>query len=680
MPDKRIRRLARLFNITDETLERRRRVGGYMNTFGSLIVDSFYGDHLHRVEYLDPRLAGSDMARYKRALRDYLTALFTAPFDDVLLDKLAHVKVLGTYTDFHPVHIAGGFDILQQVACELAAVNERVREDLATIIKFLHFGEFAMSEARIRRMRTPGELKRYDSHMVETFDRLYHIHSLHRKSLEDVNLLYNGAGGDPAEHVDCCCAHCMVEGLLEELAGGDIAENLQLDVDLAKAHHKAYHEAEKALGELIAREAPVEEIEAAHLRILSESDAFQVAVGKPLQDITAVSFLAVNSGFRLIQFVSQALCDVDDGERGEESLGERVEAVLPRMLAETMGWCLADMAVSREPLDESAYDVADSLPLDSDRLYVGVKLKDLPNQLYLEDLLRMLIDVIGVNLQNREREIALVQLAETAEQANQAKDIFLANMSHELRTPLNAIIGFSQILANRGDMSEELRPYIEKIGIAGNNLLQLVNTILDFAKLEAGKIACEPRTIRVDEILREAVMITEPLARAAGLDFTYPSEDAHHVKADPQLIKQVLLNLLSNAVKFTPPGGSVCLETCLSTDGTAYELRVVDTGVGIPPEGMSELFKPFKQLEDPLRRKVRGTGLGLSIAKMIVETLHGGSLTVESEVGRGSVFTCALPLRGAPAGSQGASSSSTSRAQRNPTAKSTQVAGSALRP
>jgi PAS domain S-box-containing protein len=233
-----------------------------------------------------------------------------------------------------------------------------------------------------------------------------------------------------------------------------------------------------------------------------------------------------------------------------------------------------------------------------------------------------------------------------AEAANRTKTEFLAIMSHELRTPLNAIAGYVELLEMglRGPLTEAQRQDLSRIQRAQRHLLGLINDVLNFAKLETGNV----RYDITDVTLREAIEAVEPLIAPQlaqrGLRFALTGcTDGVTVRADRDKLQQILLNLLSNAVKFTERGGAV--EVSGEAEGAVARLRVRDTGGGIPPERQASVFEPFVQLDQRLTRTSEGTGLGLAISRDLARAMDG-DLTVESEVGVGSVFTVTLP-RGA---------------------------------
>jgi signal transduction histidine kinase len=230
--------------------------------------------------------------------------------------------------------------------------------------------------------------------------------------------------------------------------------------------------------------------------------------------------------------------------------------------------------------------------------------------------------------------------------ANRHKDEFLANMSHELRTPLNAIIGFSEVMLERmfGDINEKQEEYLNDILTSGRHLLSLINDILDLSKIEAGKMELDLTDFNLAVAIDNACTLVHERAARRGLTLAQ-DVDARigDFRGDERKIKQVLLNLLSNAVKFTSEGGRV--EVRATPKGDVVEISVSDTGVGIAPSDQETVFEEFRQVGTDTARKHEGTGLGLALARRFVE-LHGGNIWLESEVGVGSTFTFALPVRG----------------------------------
>lgn len=230
-----------------------------------------------------------------------------------------------------------------------------------------------------------------------------------------------------------------------------------------------------------------------------------------------------------------------------------------------------------------------------------------------------------------------------AQASDRAKTKFLANMSHELRTPLNAIIGFSEVIKLDAQQPKERYPeYAQYIHDAAIHLLELINGILDLARIEAGKVELEEENVAISDLLYSAATTVRPLAdkKLVSIDCRQRRSDVF-VRVDQTKFKQVLLNLLSNAVKFTQANGRVIID-CKRDQRGDLLISVKDTGVGIPPEQLEKVLEPFEQVEDHLTRRNEGTGLGLPIAKALIE-LHDGELLLNSEPNVGTTAVIRLP-------------------------------------
>jgi protein-histidine pros-kinase len=236
------------------------------------------------------------------------------------------------------------------------------------------------------------------------------------------------------------------------------------------------------------------------------------------------------------------------------------------------------------------------------------------------------------------------QIEQRMHEANRLKGEFLANMSHELRTPLNAIIGFAELMhkGKVGPISTDHQEYLGDILISSRHLLQLVNDLLDLAKVESGKMDFRTQPVNLEKLVGEVRDIVRGLASSRRLRFeTHIDPDVVTVTVDPSRLKQVLYNYLSNAIKFTPEGGTVTIR--IRPEGPdLFRLDVEDTGIGISPENFGKLFVEFQQLDAGAGKRYQGTGLGLALTKRIIEA-HGGRVDVRSIVGGGSTFSAILP-------------------------------------
>ncbi|RDE19136.1 HAMP domain-containing protein [Motiliproteus coralliicola] len=256
----------------------------------------------------------------------------------------------------------------------------------------------------------------------------------------------------------------------------------------------------------------------------------------------------------------------------------------------------------------------------------------------------------------QERSLLAERVAERTEQLNRtnqdleraakSKDEFLAAMSHELRTPLTAILGMSEVLQEQvfGPLNDKQSEYLNIVNESGNHLLELINDILDLAKIGAGKLEIRPGEVNFVNLAETSTRLVRGQAKQQQQQIEFQiAEGLPRYIGDPRHLKQVLVNLLGNAIKFTPRQGQIGLNIGVTSDSRSIWLQVTDTGIGIAPEDQSQLFAPFVQVDSELSRQFSGTGLGLALVSRIVK-LHQGHIEVDSEPGQGSCFTITLPL------------------------------------
>ena len=233
----------------------------------------------------------------------------------------------------------------------------------------------------------------------------------------------------------------------------------------------------------------------------------------------------------------------------------------------------------------------------------------------------------------------LTEQNERLREADRLKDEFVALISHDLRTPLTSITGYVE-LALEEDLNDELRGFLQVVARNAERLLGLVNDLLFVARLQAGDMSMEPDDVELADVVREAVTAIEPRAAAKAITLTCVLDAVPSVHADRGRLQQVLDNLVSNALKFTPEGGAV--HVSLTQQNGSVRLEVADSGIGIGADDQRRLFQRFFRAENAVERQVPGTGLGLYISRAIAEA-HEGSLSVQSELGRGSTFRLELP-------------------------------------
>jgi cell cycle sensor histidine kinase DivJ len=256
-------------------------------------------------------------------------------------------------------------------------------------------------------------------------------------------------------------------------------------------------------------------------------------------------------------------------------------------------------------------------------------------------------EIVAVTRDISERkahERALIEARDLAESANRAKSHFLANMSHELRTPLNAILGFSEVMTHQmfGMLgSARYLEYARLIHESGGHLLELINGILDMSKIEAGKFELAEETFLFEEVAGPALRFVRLQADRKGVVLkTAIAPDCKAIFADRRAVKQMLVNLLTNGVKFTPRGGEVRLSA--ARDSSGIEIAVRDTGIGIAPQDLKRLGRPFEQVDGTHVKAQEGTGLGLALVKALA-ALHGGTAAIESKLGEGTIVRLRLP-------------------------------------
>ncbi|MEK6234479.1 MAG: ATP-binding protein, partial [Planctomycetales bacterium] len=254
---------------------------------------------------------------------------------------------------------------------------------------------------------------------------------------------------------------------------------------------------------------------------------------------------------------------------------------------------------------------------------------------------------VNADLDAKVDELAQVNL--TLYEMNRLKSDFLATMSHELRTPLNSILGFSEVLATIDSLDDKQQRYVGNIQKSGKMLLDMINDILDLAKIESGKMELRLTEFRVEHVIAAQCDLARPLTEKKNIDLTSEIEpDLPSLRQDQGKTQQILANLLSNAIKFTPEGGLINV-SARGTENNELILVVRDTGVGIAEEDQETIFEKFRQgnsmlpAGDAMTREYSGTGLGLSIVKELCKLL-GGSVSMESEVGKGSRFTIRIPM------------------------------------
>ncbi len=629
-----LNQIKKTFGITEDILKDRKRAAEYIESFATLIVDRFY-DYLLSIDEYAKLLKKDEIPRLKRVRIDFIKILFLDDFNEEFIYKISQAYKTTNYkVDIY--YITAIFEIFRQVILDLSSVNHHIQKHLKVTFKFIHMAEFII----INTMREKEQNKERVTTLVDILEILYEMLIYHKeKNLNLKKVLSNQSHIKPNKNLPSYdVKDCKFDKYLQTMQDVTSQEDeMHLSIKEIQHYHVKYHKFVKMIYDNDINRAETEQ------EINKISNKLFELVGKPFEQTSTLMFLTINSGLRFIYNFNKLINDIsyipyDNPEKFSNFLNE----IIDKSINNSIKWSIESYCIGKEKLQG---DVTKAILLENEVVNVSFTLKQIPYKTFIIDALNVYLEILRVTIENKGKEFALVKLADRAETANRSKDVFLANMSHELRTPLNAIIGFSQILQSRKDMPASLLPYIEKISIAGNNLLSLVNTILDFAKLEAGKISFKPTVFCLSDIIQEVSIVISPMVKKKNIELLMPTDISLSLFADQQLIKQVIINILSNAIKFTPENGKITFEISFSQETNEYLLAFCDTGVGMSGEALKKLFTPFTQIDNSLQSSAKGTGLGLSISKKIVEDLHGGRIWATSEEGNGSCFFVALPIK-----------------------------------
>lgn len=325
----------------------------------------------------------------------------------------------------------------------------------------------------------------------------------------------------------------------------------------------------------------------------------------------------------------------------DELIGEKIEILIP-----------ASVKKQHIELRSSYFSKPETKNMGSGRDLYGLKKSGVqfPVEIglnYMQNNGQKIAFATIIDISERKEKEALAKAKEVAERSNRIKDEFLANMSHEIRTPMNAILGFTDLISHKVQGSEE-KEYVYSIKMAGESLLNIINDILDLAKIESGMMTFESYPLDILGLLKSIDVLLRPKAREKNLELSFICEDdiPETVYGDTTRLTQIIINLVGNAIKFTTNGSITVYANVINNAGdrTDIQFKVSDTGIGMTEDKLELIFDRFKQAEDYTTRKYGGSGLGLSIVKKLVE-MQGGTISVNSKPGKGSQFIFSLPFK-----------------------------------
>lgn len=633
------------FFISDEELESRVIFNEFAHSVSSIIVDEFAKNYLLNNPYLSVYLAHTDGNMLLKKIKSFVAFILTAPVDSKYIERIHDIGFIHHTIKLEPAKVSYGFWAITEVINKIAQTNPLIKEHKSFITKLLKFVEHLMNDGYY--VRKDSQLRESIKHTnsINVQNELYlglNIHKLNAKKVqgvlssdEDPKLL-DDIYEDPLE--------CSFGKILQTLEGNQQYEHIlgTYSETIHQIHtqwHSEFKEIKKSLNE-----KDEKALQEHNQKITSLTNELSRILDTSLQTSLDDSHIALQSGIKSMKRMTKLFYKKDFKNIEQLSSEDLMYKVIEKTILSEFAWAIENIYLTNNNEKTSANNLITKLVrYDSQNIFIHIELKYQQISDYLSEMLHLLLEVLELHFFVQEREHSLVKFADEAESANKSKDMFLANMSHELRTPINAITGFSQILMMKKDTPDVVKKYVEKINIAGNNLLDLVNTILDFAKLESGKMQFNPSLSNISKVLNETQVLISPLAANKNITLTMPNIVSLNLYIDSTLFKQVLINLLTNAVKFTPQGGEVSLNISYNENNHTYRFEIKDNGIGLLEEDAKKLFQAFTQVDNAYQKEHKGSGLGLMISKSIIEDLHKGKIWVESEKDKGSSFFIDMP-------------------------------------
>ena len=626
------------FNITGNDLDARDTFKEFVNSLSDIIIDEFAQNYLLNNPHLNIYLAHTDGSMLLKKIKEFLAFTLTAPVDEEYVKRIYFIGSIHYSIKLDPAKVSYGFWALNEILNKMALVNEIVQNNKILISKLLRFIEHLMNDGFYKQR---DKLNRNHTQEIEGFNaqnELYIGYNLHKLNMKKIEIGVEKKDISVFQSIENKSADCIFGKVIDELTRDKKHEYiLGFNADKIENIHNAWHKEYVNIKTAIVSEN--EEATGIYFEKLNGlTNELAIILDSTLQDSLEDGQLSLNSGMRAMKKMTDLFYEKNYEELSIDDLQNSLSKMIEEIILSELGWAVQDMQVKNEDNFAQEYTIVKQIRYKAHNIFIGIKLKEQQNSSYLIEMINLLLEVLDLHLSVKERELSLITFADKAESANKSKDMFLANMSHELRTPLNAITGFSQILMMKKDTPDTVKKYVEKINIAGNNLLELVNTILDFAKLEAGKMQFSPSLNNISDILSEVQTLVSPLAIDKEIHLKTPNIISLNLYIDKTLFKQVLINLLTNAVKFTHKGGNVSLSILYDSDTHRYIFEVKDDGIGLSKESIGKLFQAFSQVDNSYQKEHKGTGLGLMISKKIIEELHKGMIWVESVEGQGSSF------------------------------------------
>jgi len=631
--------LLKSYFISNDDLERRSALHEFSHSLSAIVIDDFAQNYILNNPELSIYLAHTDIHRFIKNIKEFVAFTLTAPVDEDYVQKILSVGSVHFSIKLEPANVSYGFWAINEVLNKLSNVNELVKEHRTLISKIFRFVEHVMNKGYYQQKEKSNKASLETSKSFSAQNELYLAFQLHKRNMQKIELALESTQNiSILEEIDENSDSCAFGKVLQTLIVDKKFENIfELDIHQVKHIHDSWHEEFVKFKQAVL-DNNSKDIQLYKNNISNLTDNLKKILDDTLQNSLKDGQIALNSGIKAMRNMTDLF--------HKRELHHDYKNMFKETLKDTFhdfNWAIDDICFNFENETNLNCTIKKTIRHDAKNIFIGINVKPEQNNDYIIEMISMLLEVLDLHFSIKEREASLISFADKAEAANKSKDMFLANMSHELRTPLNAITGFSQIIMMKKDTPEAIKNYVEKINIAGNNLLDLVNTILDFAKLEAGKMQFSPRLSNISNVISEVTTLISPLALKKEITLKMPKIISLNLYIDDKLFKQVLINLLTNAVKFTPEGGNVSLSIVYDASKHMYEFEVKDNGIGLSKDSISKLFQAFSQVDNSYQKLQQGTGLGLMISKKIIEDLHKGKIWVESEENKGSSFFLSMP-------------------------------------
>jgi len=633
------------FFISDEELASRSVLNEFVQSLSSIIVDEFTQNYLLNNPYLSVYLAHTDGSMLLKKIKLFVAFILTAPVDEAYVKRIHEIGFIHHAIKLEPAKVSYGFWAINEVLNKLAQTNPLVKEHKSLVSKLLKFVEHIMNNGYYIKQEQTKKNSIDDSKNINAQNELYIGFNIHKLNAKKVSLAVSDTNQlNLLDDIQDHHSKCSFGKILQELKGNKQYEYiLGTSSERINQIHEQWHTEFRAIKKALTTEDRKDlKKYSQNINLLTQelSSILDSSLESSLED----GQLSLQSGMKAMKKMTKLFYSKDYQNIEQNKILDLIEKAVETAILSEFSWAIEDISTSYEDKKlNGTFFINKFFRYHTKSIFIAIELKSAQDTSYLTEIITLLLEVMELHFFVQERELSLIQFADEAENANKSKDMFLANMSHELRTPINAITGFSQILMMKKDTPQAVKKYVEKINIAGNNLLDLVNTILDFAKLESGKMQFKPSLSNISNILTEVKTLITPLANKKNIQLSMPHIVSLNLYIDKILFKQVLINLLTNAVKFTHEKGDISLSIVYNEEKHAYNFEIKDNGVGLSSEEIAKLFQAFSQIDNTYQKEHKGSGLGLMISKNIIEDLHKGKIWVQSVKGEGSSFFIEMP-------------------------------------